>query len=241
MTWYSLKYSIDDKFGVTPTLAYDHKFVRHDYYQNLITNHSLWKNDEPVHLWMYDNEGVLQIPRNMMSWSSGEPEGETIVCSDCCIDIIEQLVLPRYTFYPVKLRIGKKLNDFWLFHYLWDLFSMIDFSNSRFCFCRFGSDRTPVKKLPKGYVKNSRHIQQLVSEQLRNKLRVKPYRLVFNNMPVYDIWSLYGQHIISEKAMLLFKEAGITGIDMIPLKETEWKHLEIVMPQTQKLSVVIEK
>ena len=238
MNQFILRYKIDDKIGVTPTLSYDHKFVQYDYYQKKITDNYLWKCDEPVHLLMYNDDGIPQITRDIMRWSSGRPISDILVCSNQCKTIFKQLLLPIFSFYPMKLRIGKKQNDFWLFHYLWDLFSMIDFSNSRFSFCHFGSDRTPVKKLPIGYVKNLKHIQQLASEQLHNKLRVKPINIVFYNMPNYDLWSLYGQHIISEKAMLLFKKAEITGIDMIPLEKTEWKHLKIVMNEPNKLTKV---
>ena len=74
-------------------------------------------------------------------------------------------------------------------------------------------------------------------KQIDNGFRLEPLRLVFHDMPPYDIWSLYGQHIISAKAMLLFEEAGITGIDMIPLEETEWKNLEIVMKPTDSVTI----
>ena len=242
MKFYLLQHQVEDKTGVLPSVFYDFKQVKHGYYQNRIKKMKFWNYDEPAFLWLNDEYTVPLLLRDVMRWSSGKPLANILLCSSWTKKIISQLdCLPIYRFYPCKVRIGKSYKDFWIFHYLFDIFDWLDFNSSQFYLRNLGDNKTIVKFFPLGYVLNKKHISQISREQIENNLRIEPKKLVFNNIPTYDLWSLYGQHIISEKAMLLFKEAGITGIDMIPLEETEWKHLEIVMPQRhvpEKLSVV---
>ena len=241
MKWYKLAYKITDFQDVLSSVTYDDKYVRHDLYPRLITNRKFWVNDEPLFLWLYDGDSVSSKLYDIMEWTSGKPKARIWICSEKNKNVLSSLRLPPHRFYSAKIRIGSDFEDAWVFHYLFDFFSYVNFSVSQFYLRKFDSNKTLMQYLSAGYVRNLAHLTKIDEEQIENNLCTEPKKLVFQNIPTYDLWSLYGQHIISKKAMLLFKEAGITGIDMIPLEKTEWKHLEIVMPQqrvSEKLSVV---
>ena len=240
MKWYKLESVVSDNIGVTPTIAYDHKKVKHTYYNSLIDKRKLVDTDKLIYLWMYDDPGVPQIIRDILFWSSGRPDANVIICTDKCRQLFQYLTLPPHRFYAARLRIGKKRTDIYVFHFLQDTYKEINFNHSRF-YLSYYNENKPKYMFAIGEIRSVEQIWEINEKQFDNNLWIEPKKLSFPFDTYYDLWSLYGQHIISEKAMLLFKEAGITGIDMIPLEKTEWKHLEIVMPQqrvSEKLSVV---
>ncbi len=216
-----------DSNGVPPSVSYNYRKVEVDRYSELFDGQ---RNDSEIIYLMLDyQKGSSRKLRDYVYWSLGNTNPNTIICSPKFKAVLETLNLPKYTFYPAEIDVGKKVYQYYVLHYINNFLEDIDYANSQFATTPYIIEYKPITHVfNKDEITDYETYKKLEIESLTNKMEwIFPLKIKFLPDKHFDIWNFNGHHIISESAMDKILAANITGVAMPSLADTELDFLEI--------------
>ncbi len=222
---YIIKVASRDSLG-TPSPLIEPENISMDFYRNNIPLTS-FSALSLIRLELSALTGEEAIMRVFHLWTSGKPKGYCIVCSPRFKSVLEQLYLPPHRFYPAIIEAEGIQHHYFVLHYLHQWKNDIDYSQSTFAEAEIMRFSPATKHYTQGFIQSSTQLAQLEQQAIAAEQWIFPTRLTFQPGKLFDVWNLFGQHIVSEKARNMIIDAGLTGIELQPLKDSEMKEIEI--------------
>ncbi len=231
MKFYTLDVILMDAIGVPTSVVIDlDKIDDHTFYEKNITNDKFLKGIAPIYLKLVQWTGTPHKLRDYHFWDAGSPNAYLIVCSQKLRAILETFNLPPHCFYNCEIRVKQKTYNYFILHFLQDWNKAIDYQKSVFDVIAYMDNNRLVKRLNAGEVKSFSNYEDISEMLLEVQQELRPAKLHFLPHINYDIWGLYSQIILSEKAKQAILDAKITGVEMPEMCETiSLKNIEIVM------------
>ena len=193
---------------------------RSGYYHDKITTRDFYAGELPLVLSFMEFHETPAIADFHEIGSSFESLN-TFVVSPKFKQVLEQMVLPLHRFYPADI-YGNGLGitqGYFLFHFLYDFFQEIDYSQSQFAEHWFGAydeERYIYEQffnaLKKGEIKDKESFDyRLFNETQKKGDSGSIFPLALKLKQYYDVVSMYGSIYFSERAKQMVEDKQLTG------------------------------
>lgn len=221
MNNYTLDNVLEDKWGVPPTLTTRRNGQNVEFYENSIALSAFAKTISKIPLEFHQQKGRSKVLRDYHRWGIGRPDGYHIVCSPRFREVLEGLQLPEHRFYDAEITAGRRKHRYFVLHFIHDYLNDTCFESTVFARYNLLNGHAPDALLRPGEITDKTHYHTRCQQLVESMHWLYPQKLVFREGFNLDVWGLRGQIILSERARNAITAAGITGVAMPPLQETE--------------------